>query len=197
MPLKKMSLMALLAALALPATLPVAASVNDFKEQIKVSADKENIDLKNNKVIFSGNVSVVQGSLSILADRLEVERTDVKGSEVFIATGRPATYQQVLEDGKPISAQAKIIRYEVGSRTLVLVGTAQLKQNDSQVNGETIRYNLDKQQLEAKGSGSQTRVTAIFMQDKEPKKTDPAKPTKPTKPENEPPSKPADKESDQ
>ena len=170
-------------------TLSVSAANDDFKQPIKVNADKESIDLKNNKVIFSGNVSVLQGSLAIKAKLLEVRKKEAKGTEVFVATGNPATYQQVLEDGKPISAKADSIRYEVASRTLVLIGGAQLKQSDSLVNGETIRYNLDKQQLVAEGSGNgdKERVTAIFNpqsddskdakepeQDKEPEKQQPA-----------------------
>lgn len=145
--------------------LPAVASNEDFRKEITVTADKENIDLKKNKVVFSGNVSVLQGSLAIKANQLEVIKTDKKGTEIFIATGVPATYEQVLEDGKPISAQADSIRYEVASRTLILTGSAQLKQNDSQVNGETIRYNLIKQKLVAEGGAK--RVTTIFNQEKD------------------------------
>ena len=150
------------------AAMPAHANKDDFTKEIKVVADKESIDLKNNLVIFTGNVSVLQGSLTIKANQLKVSQKEKKGTETFVATGLPATYDQTLEDGKPIAAQAKTIRYEVASRTLVLIGDAQLKQNDSVVNGETIRYNLNLQKLVAESSGSSDRVTAIFTPPAEP-----------------------------
>lgn len=176
-------------------TLPALAANQDFNQQINVNADKESIDLKNNKVIFSGNVSVLQGTLAIKANILEVRKTKEKGSEVFVATGSPATYSQTLEDGKPISAQAKSIRYEVATRTLVLTGSAQLKQSDSLVNGDTIRYNLDKQKLVAQGNGEEVQVTAIFNpqlkqsndDDSKDDSTDPVKPGTNDQDKNTPP----------
>ena len=133
----------------------------DFKLPIEIDSEKQQIDLKENITIFKTNVSVTQGTLSINADFMKVTGQDKKGYEVYTATGNPAIYRQQLDDGKPIVAQANSIRYEVATRSLVLTGNAQLKQNDSIVKSDTIRYDLNLQTLQAEGSDG-TPVKSVF-----------------------------------
>ncbi|HCV17552.1 MAG TPA: lipopolysaccharide transport periplasmic protein LptA, partial [Alteromonas sp.] len=51
-------------------------------------------------------------------------------------------------------ARAFEIRYEVANRTISLAGDAELNQNTSVVKGETIVYDMEKEQLKATGDGS-------------------------------------------
>ncbi|TPV57761.1 lipopolysaccharide transport periplasmic protein LptA [Aestuariibacter sp. GS-14] len=139
------------------------AEQSDFKKPIELKAESQFLDGKNKKSVFIDNVQIVQGSLNILADRVEVEATEGKGKEVFSATGKPAIYRQKLDDGRTVEAKAFEIRYEVGSRTISLTGKAELLQNSSVVKGDSIVYNMEKEQLIAKGDGSGTgRVTTVF-----------------------------------
>ncbi|MFS1701723.1 lipopolysaccharide transport periplasmic protein LptA [Alteromonas sp. AMM-1] len=150
------------AALAVLATTAYAEQ-SDFKKPIELKAESQFLDGKNKKSVFIDNVQIVQGSLNILADRVEVEATEGKGKEVFSATGKPAIYRQKLDDGRTVEAKAFEIRYEVGSRTISLTGKAELLQNSSVVKGDSIVYNMEKEQLIAKGDGSGTgRVTTVF-----------------------------------
>lgn len=142
-------------------TTMVHAARDDFKHPIEIDSTSQHIDLKENTTVFNGNVSVVQGSLSIRADFMKVSGQDKKGQEIYIAKGSPAIYRQTLDDGKPIVAQARNIRYDVASRSLILTGQAQLKQNDSLVASETIRYNLDSQTLQAEGADGKP-VKSVF-----------------------------------
>ena len=112
---------------------PSMAGKEDFKLPVEIDSEKQQINLKDNVTIFDTNVSVTQGTLSINADYMKVTSQDKKGQEVYTATGKPAVYKQLLDDGNPIEAQADTIRYEVATRSLVLTGNAQLKQNDSLV----------------------------------------------------------------
>lgn len=137
------------------------AGKDDFKQPVLVDSDRQNIDLKTNTTVFDKNVSVSQGSLSIRADRLLATRQDKKGKEVYIATGHPARYQQTLDNGKPILAEANEITYDVDAKMLVLKGNAMLTQNNSQVAGETIRFDLINQTLEAERSDKE-QVKSIF-----------------------------------
>ncbi len=158
------------------------AEQSDFKKPIELKAESQFLDGKNKKSVFIDNVQIVQGSLNILADRVEVEATEGKGKEVFSATGKPAVYRQKLDDGRTVEARAFEIRYEVSSRTISLNGQAELIQNSSVVKGESIVYNMEKEQLMAKGDGSgDGRVTTVFStetidaikQDKKPQKPTP------------------------
>lgn len=142
------------------------AGEKDFDLPIKVDAQSNFFDGKTKTSIFSKDVKITQGTLVILADEVEVIAGLGEGKEVFIARGEPASYQQELDDGTAILAAAKEIKYEVSNRTLTLTGDAELKQDSSQVKGESIVFNMELEQLIAEGDDSEEGgVTTIFQPD--------------------------------
>ena len=163
---------------------------DDLMQEVKISAASQEADIKNNQMIFHGPVEVTQGSIKILADELRATSKEDGGGKILIAIGNPATYSQIMEDGRPASASAKEIRYELSSRTLTLVGNAMLEQDGSRVTGNMIRYNIAKQQLIAESIGNERVITIIqpesyqdTSQDKteeQPKKQQPATESLPT-----------------
>lgn len=142
------------------------AGEKDFDLPIKVDAQSNFFDGKSKTSVFRKDVRITQGSLSIIADEVEVIAGLGDGKEVFIARGKPASYKQDLDDGGSISAAANEIRYEVYSRILTLTGSAELKQDSSQVKGESIIFNMELEQLIAQGDESGNgSVTTIFQPD--------------------------------
>ncbi|MDR8522305.1 MULTISPECIES: lipopolysaccharide transport periplasmic protein LptA [Shewanella] len=139
------------------------AKVNDLEQEVKIAAASQEADIKNNQVIFFGPVEVTQGSIKMNADELRVFSKADKSGKTLVATGKPATYTQTMDDGRPATASAKEIRYELATRTLTLVGDATLEQDGSQVTGNRIRYNISKQQLiaESTGQGDDRVITII------------------------------------
>lgn len=139
------------------------ADESDFDLPIKVDAKSQFIDGKNKISIFKDDVNITQGSLVIDADEVEVIASAGEGKEVFIARGRPASYQQQMEDGSIVKATANTIQYEVLSRMISLDGNAELQQNTSVVTGDSISYDMNKEQLLAEGDEkTEGRVTAVF-----------------------------------
>lgn len=141
----------------------VYADESDFKQPITVDSKTQFVDGKRKTSFFRDDVHVTQGSLKIDADEVEVNAAQGEGKEIFIARGNPAVYSQTMDDGSDIRALAKEIKYQVANRTLTLSGEAELHQNSSMVKGESITFNLDKQQLLAEGqAGENGRVTTVF-----------------------------------
>ena len=139
------------------------ADKQDFEKPITVDSKTQFVDGKSKTSIFKGDVHITQGSLKIDADEVEVNASNGEGKEVFIARGTPAVYSQTMDDGSDIRAVANEIKYQVTNRTLTLTGSAELHQNSSMVQGNSITFNLDKQQLEAKGQGDgKGRVITVF-----------------------------------
>ncbi|MDX1392216.1 MAG: lipopolysaccharide transport periplasmic protein LptA [Rheinheimera sp.] len=136
------------------------AAKPDYAQQIQIDADKL-ISVKENVLTYRSNVHITQGSLQMKADQLEINASAGKGKEVYIATGTPVSYSQLLADGKPVTAQAAEMRYDPANRTLTLSGDAELAQSGSVVRASTIIYNVEKQQLTAESDESK-RVTTIF-----------------------------------
>ncbi|MCU4675462.1 lipopolysaccharide transport periplasmic protein LptA [Catenovulum sp. 2E275] len=136
---------------------------SDFKENIVIDAQNQQLDINTNTLTFSGKVEVSQGSLLMTSDKLQV----IKGAnpqqdqDVLIASGTPAHYQQELENGAHLTASANQIHYRVADRILTLTGNAQISQQGSQVSGDKIEYNLNLQKLVASSeqtSGNRVRT---------------------------------------
>lgn len=137
------------------------AKQDDLLQEVKISAASQEADIKNNQMVFNGPVEVTQGSIRILADELRASSKEDGGGRILIAIGKPATYSQIMEDGRPASASAEEIRYELSNRTLTLIGNATLEQDGSQVKGNMIRYNIAEQQLIAESKGNDRVITII------------------------------------
>ncbi|QFU24494.1 lipopolysaccharide transport periplasmic protein LptA [Shewanella eurypsychrophilus] len=137
------------------------AKQDDLLQEVKISAASQEADIKNNQMVFNGPVEVTQGSIRILADELRASSKEDGGGRILVAIGKPATYSQIMEDGRPASASAEEIRYELSNRTLTLIGNATLEQDGSQVKGNMIRYNIAEQRLIAESKGNDRVITII------------------------------------
>ncbi|SHI05957.1 lipopolysaccharide transport periplasmic protein LptA [Ferrimonas marina] len=143
--------------------MPLAqATEADFLQPVKVTADHTQGDYNSRTLEYIDNVLIVQGSLRIEADKLVLVSTEDKRQQVMVATGSPATYQQMMENGLMAKAQANEIRYDINTQELVMTGDAELSQEDSVVRAERIVYNAALQRLSAEGS-EQQQITTIFM----------------------------------
>lgn len=142
------------------------AKNSDFEQSVNVTANKFGGSLDEKTLIYSGNVSVSQGTLLIKADKLVIDSSAGKGKEVFIASGEPAVYSQTLEGDKPIQANANEIRYDFATRVLTLTGKAEINQSGSLVQSAKIQYDLEKQTLNAESGGKEERVSTIFTPEK-------------------------------
>jgi lipopolysaccharide export system protein LptA len=136
---------------------------NDFRLPVTLESKNQSLDGKNRTSIFIDNVVIRQGSLEILADRVEADATAGKGKEIIIALGKPASYQQRLEDGSIVVASANEIKYNVESQTISLKGNAIIKQNDVKVNGDSIAFDMAKEQIIAStDANSSESVTTVL-----------------------------------
>lgn len=138
------------------------AKESDYQQPVTIDSGSQQAEMNENKATFLQDVVITQGSIIIHADKVVVLR-HTKGDDEMIASGRPATFFQILDNGKPVNASASELRYQLKDRLVTLTGKAELKQNDNQVNGDVIRYDIQKQQMIAQGSGKGSRVKTIFL----------------------------------
>ncbi len=139
------------------------AKEGDLDQEVKISASSQEADIKNNQLVFNGPVIVTQGSIKINADELQAFSKGDDAAKTLIASGSPATYFQIMDDGRPAQASANEIHYELSTRTLTLIGEASLSQGGSRVTGSRIRYNIKQQKLlaESTGKGEDRVITVI------------------------------------
>ncbi|MCA2465607.1 MULTISPECIES: lipopolysaccharide transport periplasmic protein LptA, partial [Vibrio] len=76
--------------------------------------------------------------------------------------GKPATFSQLMDDGKTLSGQATELDYRISTDELTMKGQAQLAQDGNTIKGSSIRYQIGQQKLVADSSKNE-RVTTILQ----------------------------------
>lgn len=135
---------------------------SDRDQPVQVSANSARFNEKTGIATYSGAVQVKQGTLEIHADEIVIT-TDKKGAILTtVAKGQPAHYQQQIDPKKGlVSAEALRIDYDAKNEIITLTTNARLKQDGSSFQGNIITYNSLRQQVDAKGDGS-NRVQLVF-----------------------------------
>ncbi len=155
------------------AAMPVLAEKADRSKPIVVEADKPGtLDLQKQVVIFNGNVQIVQGTMIIRAERIEVHE-QAGGYRSAVATGvpgQPATYRQ-KRDGvdEVVEGAADRIEYDARAGTLRFVGNGSVRRvRDGvvadQITGAEIHWNDSAEQFSVIGGdvASGGRVRAVL-----------------------------------
>lgn len=127
---------------------------DDKNQTMRISAEKQEVDLKQGVVIYSGDVKLNQGTLEITADKIRVYQNKNQEVESFIAEGNLAHYQQQPEAGKPvIHAEAGTINYNVKTEQLVLDKNVSIEQDGSVTKSDHLDYDIKSQTAKFSGKG--------------------------------------------
>ncbi|BAV34501.1 sugar transporter [Sulfuricaulis limicola] len=147
----------------LAATVAQAASL-DEDEPIRVDARSVEANDKTGAVVYSGNVVVEQGRLSIQADRIEVITRKGK-TELVRATGKPAKLRQRAETANAeIRAEADRVDYHVSLKNVDLIGHVSLRRGDDLFTADVLHYDLNTKSLNAAGGDKgEGRVHAVIQ----------------------------------
>lgn len=157
---------------ALPATAQVSAlKGHSTNAPIDVAADRMEVRDTTNQAIFSGNVAIRQGDMTLDADSVtifykrgtgtnpEISRIDAQGSVKLVTASETASGRYGI--------------YDVVAKTITLVGNVELTQGGSVLRGQRLaidlasgRSTLDGAGAPAKGNAPATssgRVTGRFV----------------------------------
>jgi len=141
------------------------AAKKDLEQEITIKSQRQAADLKNKIASYLDNVSITQGSISITADIVKVfsvvDKSSGEKNDTYLAKGKPAIFQQKLEDGSLIKLQADEITYNPNSNTITISGNALVKQAGSEVSGNEITYNTLSEKLEAQSANNQSVTTVL------------------------------------
>ena len=146
-----------------------SALPDDSKQIINIASDTAFLDKLAGQVIYTGNVEMQQGSLKIQADKITILRNE-DGLEKVIALGKPAQYEQVLneQDGKT-QAYGNTIIYHTLAQELTLLEDAGLEKEGNVFAGDKIVYLIKEQRVKAESPQQQDRIRMVIQpkQDKE------------------------------
>lgn len=106
----------------------LAALATDSQQPIEIQADFAELDDREGKTIYVGNVIVIQGSIKMTGDKLRVNFSQERDLEEVFIEGRPATFKQTPDKGDDVKGEAMLIEYHAQKGLLHLIHKARLTQ---------------------------------------------------------------------
>lgn len=159
----------------------VMAEQADRDKPVHLEADRVLIDDARQFKSFEGRVQLIQGTLNIHADRIEV-REDKEGYQHLTATGHPAKFRQRYEGSEEYAeGYGEKIEYDTRAETVDFYDRARVKRGQDEVQGAHITYSTQTEVFKARGDETSPkpgndRVRAVLQ----PKRDTPPETSRPT-----------------
>lgn len=131
----------------------VLALPSDRAKAISLLADRATFNEKTGITTYTGNVIIEQGTMKLQADSIVANLNKNREISTITANGKPARFQQQVSDNKGLAkGQAQKIIYNAETGILTLSGSAFLEQDGASIRGNTLRYSMNKGDIEAIGT---------------------------------------------
>lgn len=153
-------LRSIIAALAfLFANIPTYALKDDAEQPINIRARSVDVNEKTGLAVYKGDVYLVQGSLQMRAERMEVS-TRASKTEKIRAFGNPVHMRTRSDKNEDLSVTTKRADYHVASKNIDLYGDVVLRRDGDVMTGAVFHYNLAEHRFTAEGDAkAQVSVT--------------------------------------
>jgi len=150
--------LALLLVAASPALAQSSLKGHDSGAPVDVGADRIEVQDRADRAIFSGNVVVRQGGLTLTASRLTVAYAQSGGIEIKrIDASGGVTVTSPAE-----RARGQFAIYDLDRRIITMIGNVSLDRGASRVNGNRLVIDLDTGRAVMDGGGTGGRVSGRF-----------------------------------
>lgn len=101
----------------------------DRDQPIEIEADKATIDNLKGIAIYEGDVIVIQGSIRINSDTMNIKYSKKRNIETVVTNGNPSRFQQRLDNGEIIKAKALEMEYNALKSIIYLRKQAELRKS--------------------------------------------------------------------
>ncbi|WP_124948739.1 lipopolysaccharide transport periplasmic protein LptA [Sulfuriferula thiophila] len=129
---------------------PALAELADRSKPVNLEADSVTVDDLHKVSVYVGNVSLLQGTMVLRADRIEV-RQDGEGFSKATAFGNQVYFRQKRDNvDEYVEGYANRIDMDSKQNTVLLTGNARLKKGADELRGNTMNYNTITEFFEVK-----------------------------------------------
>ncbi|WP_111858645.1 lipopolysaccharide transport periplasmic protein LptA [Acinetobacter sp. CFCC 10889] len=126
---------------------------SDRNQAISLVADKATYNERTGVTTYTGNVVIEQGTMKLQAASIVAQLNKDKQISTITANGSPAKFEQQVDTAKGIArGQAQKIVYNAETGIINLIGNAYLNQNGASIRSGTLKYSMNKGDIEANGS---------------------------------------------
>jgi lipopolysaccharide export system protein LptA len=128
---------------------------SDRNQQITLLADRATFNEKTGVTTYTGNVVIEQGTMKLQANSIVANLNSRKEISTITADGSPARFQQQVDAKKGLAkGAAQKIVYNAETGIITLSGNASLEQDGASIKGATLRYSMNKGDIEAVGGSN-------------------------------------------
>jgi lipopolysaccharide export system protein LptA len=125
----------------------------DREKPVNLEADRMDLDDAKKEAIFTGNVTLTQGTMVIKADRIIVKQ-DADGFQYGIAHGKPAQFRQKREGyDEYIEGFSERLEYDGKADKVQMFTNARVLRGGDEVRGDYISYNAVTEFYQVIGGG--------------------------------------------
>ena len=126
---------------------------SDRNQPISLVADRATYSEKTGVTTYTGNVIIEQGTMKLQANSIVANLNSNKEISIITATGCPARFQQKIDVNKGLAkGQAQKIIYNAQTGIVTLTDSALLEQDGASIRGNTLKYSMNKGDVEATGT---------------------------------------------
>lgn len=136
----------------------VHALKTDSEQSIEITADHLEMNESKHMSIYSGNVSLKQGSLDIKSDSLTLYFDENNELDYMEMKGKPAYLKQQNENKNWMKGSANHIIYHDKKSLLTLSNDAQFHSGNEHITSNFIKINMDNEKIQAGKKGEDSRV---------------------------------------
>ena len=119
----------------------------DKRESLLIEANYGEVNERSGYTTYRGEVSIVQGSLQILADEVQI-KTKENGDIIEVTAtskqglSKPARIEKISSSTEKLRATAQEIKYLVEKQQVKLTGNAIVQKNNDEFMGELVYYDI-------------------------------------------------------
>ena len=143
----------LLALLAAASAATADARTTDRNQPMDIEAARQVCGFgANDTCTMTGNVTISQGSLKIVAAKAVIEQSGGDPSRALLSGG--VSLRQTMDDGNQINAKSNNVDYNLRTEVVVFTGNVEIRQARGTLNGQRVVYNMKTGQVESGGDGN-------------------------------------------
>ncbi|TCK07309.1 lipopolysaccharide transport periplasmic protein LptA [Marinobacterium mangrovicola] len=159
---------AVICSLAFWLTSPAMALPEDSSQPIHIGADSASMNDRTGVTTYRGDVEIVQGTMKIRGDQVELFR-DANGEvNRIVSVGRPAEFEQQPKRDDPLThAYGQRMEYLVNQKQVTITKEARVEQGKDVFTGERIVYKMDQAIVDAFSSESGDQRVQMVIQPKQ------------------------------
>lgn len=146
----------------------------DDQQPVHITADSLHIQDQQGISIYTGNVEVTQGSLTLTGDKITLHHPQREIDWIQVE-GQPATFKRFDPQQQAwINGRADFIDYQATAKTVLLTGNAEVEQtNKHRITGPKLFYDLQNKTLQAQSSDEEKKRISVTLMPENPSEEEP------------------------